>query len=341
LAFRIFHFAFRICMRLLIVRLGALGDIVHAVPALAALRRTWRDARIDWLVSARHRAVLEFVEGLDEQIVLDGGLGWRRLPATVRALRSRRYDAVLDLQGLIKSAVLARASGARRVIGFGRGALREPLAGAFYSERHVSGDRQHVIRKNLALAAAAGAAGTDRIEFPLRVPPGPDVGADPYVLLNPGAGWPNKQWPGDRFARLARWIADRYGWRSIVLWGPREEQLAASIVAASDGAAERAPRTSIGDVLGLARRARLLVSGDTGPLHLAAAVGTPIVGLFGPTSPARNGPFDPADLSLSEFEVCVCHHERRCRRDRPCIEAITIDAVTAAVDRRIAALTQR
>jgi lipopolysaccharide heptosyltransferase I len=328
-------------MRLLIVRLGALGDIVHAVPALAALRRTWRDARIDWLVSARHRAVLELVEGLDERIVLDTGSGWRRLPAIVRTLRGRRYDAALDLQGLLKSAVLARASGARRVIGFGRGAVREPLAGSFYSERHVVDDRQHVIRKNLALAAAAGAAACDRIEFPLRVPEGPDVGAAPYALLNPGAGWPNKQWPAERFARLARWLADRHGWRSLVLWGPREEQLAASIVSGSSGAAERAPRTTVGDVLALASHARLLVSGDTGPLHLAAAVGTPIVGLFGPTSPARNGPFDPADVSVSRFDECVCHHERRCRRGRPCIDSVTLDVVTAAVDRRIAALPQR
>jgi lipopolysaccharide heptosyltransferase I len=328
-------------MRLLIVRLGALGDIVHAVPALAALRHTWPDARIDWLVSARHRAVLEFVSGLDERIVLEAKSGWRRLPRIIQALRDRRYEAVLDLQGLLKSAVLARASGARRVIGFGRGALREPLAGAFYSERHVTDDRQHVIRKNLALAAAAGAVAADRIAFPLRIPEGPDVGAAPYALLNPGAGWPNKQWPAERFALLARWIAERYGWRSLVLWGPREEALAASITASSSGAAEPAPRTSIGDVLALAKQARLIVSGDTGPLHLAAAVGTPIVGLFGPTSPVRNGPFDPSDVSLSPPVDCVCHHERRCRRGRPCIDAITIDAVTAAVDRRIATLPQR
>jgi lipopolysaccharide heptosyltransferase I len=327
-------------MRLLIVRLGALGDIVHAVPALAALRRTWPDARIDWLVSERHEAILELVEGLDARIVVDAGSSWRGLPRVIRELRGRRYDCALDLQGLIKSALLARASGARRVIGFGPGALREPLAGLFYSERHAVDDRQHVIRKNLALARAAGAKDTASIEFPLRVPAGPDVGQDPYVLLNPGAGWPNKQWPAERFARLAREISDRHGWRSLVLWGPREEQLAASIASASGGVATQAPRTTIGDVLALARRARLFVSGDTGPLHLAAAVGTPLVGLFGPTSPARNGPFDPADESLSRFDDCVCHHERRCRRGRPCIDDITIEAVTAAVDRRIAALQQ-
>jgi lipopolysaccharide heptosyltransferase I len=323
------------------VRLGALGDIVHAVPALAAFRRTWPDARIDWLVSARHQVVLDFVAGLDERIVVDTASGWRLLPAAIRGLRRRRYDAVLDLQGLLKSAALARASGARRVIGFGRGALREPLAGLFYSERHLVDDRGHVVRKNLALAAAAGAADTDVIEFPLRIPDGPDVGAAPYVLLNPGAGWPNKQWPAACFAVLARRIADRYGWRSLVLWGPREEQLAASIAASSSGAAEQAPRTTIGDVLALARGARLLVSGDTGPLHLAAAVGTPIVGVFGPTSPARNGPFDPADVSISRFAECVCHHERRCRRAEACIDAITVDEVAAAVDRRIASRPQR
>ncbi len=327
-------------MRLLIVRLGALGDIVHALPALAALRRTFPDARIDWLVDARHRAVLDLTSGLSHVIAVETTRQWSRLPSSVRGLRETRYDIALDLQGLLKSAVLARASGADRVLGFERAALRETLAATFYSEQHPVDDRGHVIRKNLALAEAAG-AGSGPIVFPFVVPALPAGVEPPYVVLNPGAGWPNKQWPTDRFGALAAWMHERHGLRSLVLWGPREEALAAAVSAQSHGAAKVAPRTSIGDLLAIAKAARLVVSGDTGPMHLAAAMGTPLVGLFGPTNSARNGPFDPADESVGRFGVCVCHHERRCRRETACITTITLDEVQAAVDRRLASVTDQ
>jgi lipopolysaccharide heptosyltransferase I len=320
--------------RLLVVRLGALGDIVHALPAFAACRRTWPEARIDWLVEARHRAVLDLVRGVSHIVEIDTTGALSAVPGRMREVRAARYDVALDLQGLIKSAVLARWSGAARVVGFDRAALREPLAALAYSETHAVGDAGHVIRKNLALAAAMG-ADTSRIEFPLAVPdttvPGP-----PYAVLNAGGGWPNKRWPVDRFGALAAWLRERHGLRSLVLWGPAERELADSIASASDGAATPAPPTTIGDVLALSRGARVFVSGDTGPLHLAAAVGTPIVGLFGPTSPARNGPFAPGDVTISRFETCVCHHERRCRRATPCIDEIALADVQQAVTRRLA-----
>jgi lipopolysaccharide heptosyltransferase I len=321
-------------MRLLIVRLGALGDIVHALPALAALRRTFPEARIDWLVDARHRAVLDLVSGLTNVLVVNTTQQWSRLPFAVRDLRATRYDIALDLQGLLKSAVLARASAARRVLGFERTALREPLAARFYSELCPVDDRGHVVRKNLTLAEAAGAV-PGPIVFPFVVPPLPSGVEPPYALINPGAGWPNKQWPPDRFGALAAWICATYGLRSLVAWGPREETLAASVVEHSKGSAQLAPRTSIGDLLAIAKAARLVISGDTGPMHLAAAVGTPLVGLFGPTNPVRNGPFDPADVSVDRFNGCICHHQRRCRRDTACIATITLEEVQAAVERRL------
>jgi lipopolysaccharide heptosyltransferase I len=320
--------------RLLIVRLGALGDIVHALPAFAACRRTWPEARIDWLVESRHRAVLDLVRGVSHVVEIDTAGAPASVPGRIREMRAARYDVALDLQGLIKSAVLARSSGAARVVGFDRAALREPLAALAYSETHAVGETGHVIRKNLALAAAVG-ADASRIEFPVAVPdttvPGP-----PYAVLNAGGGWPNKRWPADRFGALAAWLQERHGLRSLVLWGPAERDLADSIASASGGAATPAPPTTIGDVLALSRGARVFVSGDTGPLHLAAAVGTPVVGLFGPTSPARNGPFDPADVTVSRFETCVCHHERRCRRPVPCIDDISLAEVRDAVTRRLA-----
>lgn len=323
-------------MRILLVRLGALGDIVHAIPAAAALRRTWPDAELDWLVDRRHEEVLRYVRGVTGRVTIDTHGSWRALASRIGALRGRRYDLAIDLQGLVKSAVLARLSGAHRVIGFGRGALREPIAGALYGERFVNDDRQHVVHKNLALVAALG-GDASRVEFPIDVPPLSEEMPEPLALVNPGAGWPNKRWPVDRFGELSRWLVEQHGLNVRVLWGPGEESIADAVVAASGARAQRAPATSIGDLLALARRARLFVSGDTGPMHLAAAVGTPIVGIFGPTDPGRNGPFAAVDVSVSRFATCICHHERRCRRPEPCVYTIPLAEMQAASAGRLAA----
>jgi len=327
--------------RFLVVRLGSLGDVVHAIPAVAALRRAHPTATIDWLVDPQYVELVTLVVGVDRAIGLDPRAGLMPLVAAVRGLRAARYDASIDLQGLIKSAALARAAGAQRTIGLPRSHLREPLAAWFYAETPDPGRDPHVIRKGLALVRAVGAT-DDRITFPLNVPLTPaaqtaaaQAGADGYAILNPGAAWPNKRWPAERFGALAAAMRDRLGVTTIVLWGPREESLAASVVAASRGAARIAPRTTITDIASIAKGARLIVSGDTGPLHIAAAVGTPAVGLFGPTLSARNGPWAEADITLSRYDSCPCHYERRCRRATPCIEDISLDDVVAAVERRM------
>jgi ADP-heptose:LPS heptosyltransferase len=136
---------------------------------------------------------------------------------------------------------------------------------------------------------------------------------------------------------VAAALRERYAIRSAVLWGPGEESLASAVVAASAGAAVAALPTTIPDLFALSQRAALLVSGDTGPLHIAAAVGTPIVALFGPTRSDRNGPWSSADVIISRNETCVCHYERRCRRAQPCIDDITVAEVVSAIDRRLGA----
>jgi ADP-heptose:LPS heptosyltransferase len=237
---------------------------------------------------------------------------------------------------LLKSAVLARAAGARRTIGFARAHLREGMASLFYTETHDPGaDAVHVIHKGLALMRALDVHQT-AVTFPLALPP-PRVQPGGYVLLNPSAAWPNKRWPAERFGALAAAIRERHGLSSIVLWGPGEESLASAVVAASSGAAQAAPPTTITEIVSLAGAARLMISGDTGPVHIAGAVGTPIVALFGPTRAERNGPWSPADISISRYDQCVCHYERRCRRGQPCIDDISIDQVIAAIERRVAA----
>jgi lipopolysaccharide heptosyltransferase I len=320
---------------MLVVRLGALGDIVHTVPAVAAIASASPGASIDWLVERRHRGVLDLFALPAAPIEIDTGGSWQTMRGVVGRLRSARYDVALDFQGLLKSAVLARLSGARRVVGFMKGALREPMAGMMYSEHVDPGAAPHVIAKNLALARAVGVA-TDEIRLPLASAADATPAASRVVVLNPGAGWPNKQWAPERFGQLAAAIRQKHGLTSIVTWGPGEEPLARAVVEASGGAAEAAPATSLAALMTLLRRAALVVSGDTGPVHLAAAAGTPIVGIYGPTDPRRNGPWSALDETVSRFDVCECHHKRRCQRGSRCLDDIAVDDLLHAVDVRLA-----
>ena len=330
--------------KFLIVRFGSLGDVIHGIPATAALRRRFPQARIDWLVDPRYVALLDLVECVDKPVAFDprdlrsGGLhGW----SVLKQLRAAHYDAVVDLQGLLKSAVLGRLVGATQTVGFPRAHLREPLARLFYTDAPDPGAVPHVIEKNLELLRPLGVS--DRtVRFPLRIPRTDTIAtitdrfaSDGYALLNPGAAWSNKRWPASYFGAVAASIRREHGWRSIVLWGPGEEALAAAVVAASQGAAEAAPPTTITDIVGIGRAARLMVSGDTGPLHIAGAVGTPIVALFGPTDPRRNGPWAPRDVTLSRVANCSCRYQRRCRRARRCLDDIASDEVVRAVRQRL------
>jgi lipopolysaccharide heptosyltransferase I len=325
----------------LIVRLGSLGDVIHGIPAAAALRARFPTARIDWVTDPRYVELLGLVRGIDRRVPVDTRRVARTL-SVLAELRRVRYDAAIDLQGLLKSAVLARAAGARRTIGFPPAHLREPMARFFYTETPDPGPAVHVIDKNLAMLAPLGVDGS-RVTFPIDIPSSAvagrvaaAAGVGGFVLVNPGAAWPNKRWPPARFGALAAAMRERLGLASVVVWGPGEETLAAQVVAASAGAATIAPATSTSDLFALARGARLVVSGDTGPLHIAAAVGAPIVALFGPTFPHRNGPWAAADVSISRDAGCVCHYARECRRRDRCIDEITVAEVMAAAERRIA-----
>ena len=339
--------------RILIVRLSALGDIVHALPVLNRLRTIFPNAKIDWLVEENYAATLALASGLSRRIIVRArsdsasgdaiafaaGLGYARAASFLRA---QGYDAALDLQGLLKSAVWARISGAGRVLGFDREHLREPLAASLYTETVMPDASGHVIRKNLSILKAL-AIDPGPSELSVEVQPGPAIikviqtagGSNGYIVINPGAAWPNKCWPPDRFGTLAMLLRDRTGLHSLVTWGPKERALADTVANASGGAAAPAPATTVAELGALMRSAALVISGDTGPLHIGAAVGAPIVGLFGPTRPERNGPWEPRDEVISRAETCVCHHKRHCLRGAPCINEITVDEVLAAAERRL------
>jgi lipopolysaccharide heptosyltransferase I len=334
--------------RALIVRLGSLGDVVHAIPVAASLRSAYPSAQIDWVTDPMYLPLIGLVEGVDRAIGLNtrawlpGARG--NVVSALAALRRSAYDVVLDLQGLLKSAILARAVGARRTVGFSRTHLREPAARLFYSESVNPGGAVHVIQQNLSVSAALGAL--DRsVRFPVRVPESAaaaDVARElggGFALLNPGgsAAWPNKRWPPSRFGAVAQALERSHGLPSIVWRGPGEQALAEAVAVASGGAARVSPPMSLPDLLALAHASRVMVSGDTGPLHLAAAVGTPVVALFGPTRPERNGPWAAADVSVSRVTQCECPYQRRCRRREPCIEDIGVEEVLEAVARRLGA----
>ena len=157
-----------------------------------------------------------------------------------------------------------------------------------------------------------------------------------FALINPGANWPNKRWPPDRFGELASRIRVEHGLVSLVLWGPGDEALADAVVAASRGAALRAPATSLRDIVHLAQRAAVVVAGDTGPFHLACGAGARTVGVFGPTDPKRNGSWRASDIAVSRFEACACHHLRACRASRWCLLDVEVAQVEVAVAKRLA-----
>jgi lipopolysaccharide heptosyltransferase I len=331
--------------RILIVRLGSLGDLVHALPAVAGIRSAHPTATLDWLVDVRHREFLALVPLVDaiHEWQPPTVRAWRPALRTLGRLRAVGYDVAIDLQGLLKSATLARLSGARRVVGFSAGALREPAARRLYTEVVDPGSATHVIDKNRALVAAIGATPPAHA-FPLVTPDSAVPSAvqqalggesQRFALLNPGAAWPNKRWPAEQFGQLASHILDRHGMSSVVVWGPGERALAERVVQASGGCALLAPVTTVGDLVSLARAATCMVAGDTGPLHVAAAVGTPVVGIYGPTDPARNGPWAATDQVVSRYPSCECRYRRSCGAGAWCLASATLAEVQAAVDRRL------
>jgi ADP-heptose:LPS heptosyltransferase len=331
-------------MKALFVRLSSIGDVVHTLPALAALHRHGWEA--GWLVESPSRALLEDNPLLAQVVVAPPrrAFGWGRALAALRSLRAQRYDAALDFQGLWKSAAWARLAGARRVLGWEGRSRREPLSALLLGERVEWKAGGHVIDKNLALLGPLGIEAVGLREFPLpfsaeavqRVDRGlAGLGGGGLVVLNPGGGWPSKLWPAQRFGELARGLRT-LGLRPLVTWGPGEEGIADLAVAASNGAAMRSFPTSLLDYVEVARRARLVVAADTGPLHLACAVGTPVVALFGPTEPARNGPFAPDDVVIRRTPPCAPCYSRSCRRHAGVMEGIAVGEVLAAAERRLA-----
>ena len=341
-------------MRILIVKLGSIGDIVHTLPALAAIRRAMPDAEISWVVERRASEILRDNPLLDRLIEVDtkalrrglmSGETLRAPRQQLRQLRASAFDLALDFQGLLKSASIARLSGARRVFGFSRDSLREPASRILLSQSIPISKNSHVIRKNLTLAG--GALGIsisnnpDDLEFPIATNSAHQnealraAAGSEYAILNPGGGWPTKLWSAERFGRLADELWSHYGLHSLVTHGPGETELANTVLQSSQSGKARAVNVSLKGFYELAKRAQIYVGGDTGPTHLAIAAGAPIVGLFGPTEWWRNGSLRAADICVERVDIdCRTDCHRRACSKWICMD-IEVERVFQAVGQRL------
>ncbi len=369
------------------VRLGAMGDILHALPAVTALRQAHPEWRIDWVVEPRWRGLLTAVvaekqgignreQGIENRVQGSGvekqGTGnreqgvennpareagqpladgiwlapakeWGRRPLSGKtlgeirdlrgALRAAGYDAVVDFQGAVRSAGIARLSGAKRIIG-----EREPREWAarwLFNER-VATRGAHVIEQDVELASAVAGDKLTAVTPLLPVDPAAEIWCDELLaecggavaLINPGAGWGAKRWPPERYAEVARGLVERE-MCVLVNTGPGEEALAEAVARATDGAATAVAPT-LAQLIALTRRVALAIGGDSGPLHLACALGRPVVGIYGPTDPTRNGPFGTRARVLRS-PISRRDHSRRAEPEAGLL-TITPDEVLKAAD---------
>ena len=310
--------------RVLVLRLSALGDVIHTIPAVAGLR----DVKVQWVVEAPYQELVEIVAGVEAIPVRYRKWGKsllasrRDIAAAVKAMRGA--DVSIDFQGLVKSAILGVLAGAKTRVGFDRHAIREKPALLFTNKKVHVDTTKHVIDQNIELALS-GVTGsqpvTRRAESPaLQKATGnwqlfpQNNNLDAYgnkIVFLPGAGKPSKLWPSERWRELSR----RIGSDALAVWGPGERELAEAT------GARVAPPTSLRELAFILRQARVVIGGDTGPLHLAAALGTKVIGLYGPTDPRRNGPYGQLDHCIDRF------------RTTKWMETITVEEVMTILER--------
>jgi len=327
--------------RFLIVRLSSLGDIVFTLPMLAALRDTFCRSHIAWVVNERWKSLLEGNPDLNDVIALPNS-SISAFFACGKRLRENEYTCVFDAQGLYKSALLSKLTHVKQRIGYSFSFAREGAASLFYSQR-VRPTSKHVVDQNLELAGAAGAK-IGAARFPLTISGEAQSAVNQflmatkisrYVVLSPGGGWLSKLWPPDRYGELALKLWETHGLRIIINCGPSEAELAAIVVANATFALPIIVQYGIAEMMALLRGAELLVAGDSGPLHLASALGTPVVGLYGPTSPERNGPYGGRDLVVRNLDDADTTYKREnSYSEEMC--SITVEQVMEAVEKRLA-----
>ena len=321
----------------LVVKLSAIGDVIHALPVSYAIKETYPEARLTWVVEPPAYNILQDNPYIDEIIVFEkkkfkslGGFLSNYGPFCDK-LRQQKYDAALDLQGLFKSAAIAWSS--KAALKLGTCNMRElsdkvsrPVIGA-----HANG---HIVERYLDVARALGCR-VDKVVFPV------EISADdaklarsylyvagckgdiPYVVLAVGANWPNKRWPVKCFARLSDWIYSRGLLPVIVGGGALDEQLAEDISRQAEiPPVNMVGKTNLKQLAYVMREAKAVVGGDTGPVHLAAGMGTPTVMFMGPTDANRNGPYGQLENAVEVPRECRYCWKRACPKGLDCLAKI-------------------
>ena len=332
-------------MKVLIVRVGALGDVLHALPAVAALRRARPDWTIDWVIDPRWASLLADSEGrgpIVNRVHLAETKLWSSAPlspATLRsirtlrkALRAQHYDLVVDLQGTLRSGVISRMTGAPQRVGYTD--PRESLAARFYTKKFTRRG-VHVVEQAAALLGEACGMELAPVEVSLPREEWAEnwaaeeaVLARPMCVLGAGGGWGAKHWPAEKFGALAVQLR-AMGFDVVVNAVRKDDVVAAEVVAASQGSA-RVVVCNVTGLVALMRRTDLFVGGDTGPTHLAAALAVPLVALFGPTDPARNGPWGPGAKRVLRDASSVTSYRHVSEVD-PGLARISVERVVETV----------
>ena len=341
--------------KVLIVRLSAMGDVIHTMPAVAALRKALPSLKIGWLIEERWAELLCTKSAarsgatspqrplVDEVHTVDTKR-WRKslfasntrkeFSAAVAQLKAGCYDSTIDFQGLIRSAVFARFSGTKIRHGFAH--PRESAARWFYTSTFPA-TAAHVVEQNVSLAESVVGIPLKpaQTEFPHDEDAERRVEAElqkqsikRFAILNPGAGWGAKQWPAERYGKVATHLAE-HGITPLINFGPGEESLAQAVEESSGGAARKIS-LSLAELIALTRRASSFIGGDTGPMHLAAALQVPVVAIFGPTNPARNGPYGTRSIVLRDASS-VTDHSRHAEPESGLLQ-ISVEQVAAAAD---------
>ncbi len=318
-------------MRVLIIKPSSLGDIIHALPAVSLIRRRYPDAHIAWLVNTGFASLLQNCPLIDEIIPFPRH-EFCKLPALIKRLRQNQYNLVVDFQGLLRSGLLSAVTGARRRVGFAAPLAREGAHFAYNETVPVT--CHHAVDRNLLIARHLGCDMTEPIEFPLgstdacrRSVATLLAGITAPIAINPAARWLTKFWGDDKFAALIRQLpAER-----IILTGAASE--ATRIAGIAPECRNLAGQTDLAQLTEVYRRCAVVITNDSGPMHLAAATGTPVVAIFGPTDPALTGPYGKQHRALRAGIACSPCLSPRCRHTprMECMKLVTVDQVLAAV----------
>jgi lipopolysaccharide heptosyltransferase I len=322
--------------KFLVVRLGSLGDIVHAFPAVSGLRTSFPNAEIIWLTHPKWEFLVKTSELATEVWTMDTR-NWSNVRSLLARIRKHRFEAAIDFQGLWKSAAIPFLARIPRRIGFSSETIREAGVPILYTDRVKVPAERHVADQNAVLSARAGA----RIatgDVTLRVPEDDEKvvrariaqdGTEEYIVLSPGGGWGSKCWPAERYGTLADRLFEQFGLRSVINVGPGEELSAAKVMQAAGNSQPIQFAGSLGQLMALLNNASAVVAGDTGPLHLADALGTRVIAIFGPTDPARNGPYQRSGVVL-RWEGATTTYKRETEPDESLLH-ISVDEVMNAI----------